>query len=317
MTGLCSGLHNRSFYKFSIESIDMNDSTDVQSKLAEKRFKLTRVGVTGVKKPIVVRRPWGKITLNATLDIYVDLPSDQKGSHMSRNVEVTGELVDKTVREPVEGLENLAGTMCELLLERHEYASYSEVDIRSDYFLERKSPENRKSLENYQIRAKGEGYRDGGVKKYIGATVTGWTTCPCAMEGVREKFKEEYIGISDELEDMPVITHNQRNNTTLMMEIPEGKEVEVNDLIDIIEDSLSAPTHEILKRDDEAKAVIQAHRNPKFVEDVVRDILSKILEIYHDFPDSTHVEVKSESEESIHKHNALAERITTFGKLRE
>ncbi len=295
----------------------MNDSTDVQSRLAEKRFKLTRVGVKGVKKPIVVKRPWGERTLNATLDVYVDLPSDQKGSHMSRNVEVTGELVDKTVREPVEGLENLAKTMCELLLERHEYASYSEVDIRSDYFLERESPKKKKSLENYQIRAKGKGYRDGEVKKFIGVTVTGWTTCPCAMEGVREKFREIYSTISNELDEMPIITHNQRNNTTLMMEVPSGKEVEVNDLIDIIEDSLSAPTHEILKREDETKAVIQAHKNPKFVEDVVRDILSRILKKYNDFPDSTHVEVKSESEESIHKHNALAERVTSFGKLRE
>jgi len=295
----------------------MKDSTDVQSRLAEKRFKLTRVGVTGLKKPIVVNRPWGERTLNATLDVYVDLPSDQKGSHMSRNVEVTGELVDRTVREPVKGLENLAARMCQLLLERHEYASYSEVDIRSDYFLERELPKEKKSLENYQIRAKGEGYRDGEIKKYIGATVTGWTTCPCAMEGVREKFKEKYSDISDKLDDMPIITHNQRNNTTLMMEVPSEKEVEVNDLIDIIEDSLSSPTHEILKREDEAEAVIRAHKNPKFVEDVVRDILSRILEKYDDFPDSVHVEVKSESEESIHKHNALAERITTFGKLRE
>ncbi len=295
----------------------MNDSTDVQSRLAEKRFKLTRVGVTGVKKPIVVKRPWGERTLNAELDVYVDLPSDQKGSHMSRNVEVTGELVDKTVREPVEGLENLAAKMCERLLERHEYASYSEVDITSDYFLERESPNGKKCLENYQIRAKGEGYRDGTINKYIGVRVIGWTTCPCAMEGVREKFKEKYPDISDELDEMPVITHNQRNKTTLMMEVPTEKEVEVNDLIDIVENSLSSSTHEILKREDEAEVVIQAHENPKFVEDVVRDILHDILERYDDFPDDTHVEVKSESEESIHKHNAVAERVTTFGKLRE
>ncbi|MFP4001952.1 MAG: GTP cyclohydrolase MptA [Thermoplasmata archaeon] len=295
----------------------MTDSTDVQSRIADKRFKLTRVGVTGVKKPIVVKRPWGERTLNATLDVYVDLPSDQKGSHMSRNVEVTGELVDKTVREPVVGLENLAATMCERLLEKHEYASYSEVDINSDYFLERTSPKGKDSLENYQIMAKGEGYRDGEIHKYIGVEVIGWTTCPCAMEGVREKFKKTYPDISNELDEIPVITHNQRNNTTLMVEVPNGKEVEVNDLIQIVEDSLSSPTHEILKREDEAEVVMQAHENPQFVEDVVRDILHKILEKYNDFPDSTHVEVKSESEESIHKHNAMAERVTTFGKLRE
>ncbi|MEF8874445.1 MAG: GTP cyclohydrolase MptA [Candidatus Thermoplasmatota archaeon] len=295
----------------------MDDSTDVQSQLVEHRFKITRVGVTGVKKPIVVDRPTGKRTLNATIDVYVDLPSDQKGSHMSRNVEVTSDLVDKTVREPVKGLENLAATTCERLLERHEYASYSEVDIESDYFLEKTSPEGKDSLENYQIRAKAEGYRDGEINKYIGVTVIGWTTCPCAMEGVREKFKKKYPEITSELDDIPVITHNQRNKTTLMMEVPSGKEVEVNDLIDVVERSLSSSTHEILKREDEAEVVIKAHENPKFVEDVVRDILSEILEEYDDFPDTAHVEVKSESEESIHKHNAMAERVTTFGKLRE
>ncbi len=295
----------------------MCDPTDVQSRLAEKRFKLTRVGVTGVKKPIVVQRPWGNRTLNATLDIYVDLPSDQKGSHMSRNVEVTSEIVDKTVREPVEGLENLASTMCEQLLEKHEYASYSEVDINADYFLEKESPKERTSLENYQIRAKAEGRRKEKTRKYIGVTAVGMNTCPCAMEGTREKLKENHPEMADDLDKIPVITHNQRNKTTTMLEVPAEKEVEVNDLIEIIESSLSSPTHEILKREDEAEIVIQAHENPKFVEDVVRDVLSALLKKYEDFPDSTHVEVRSESEESIHKHNALAERVTTFGELRE
>ncbi|MBS3816410.1 MAG: GTP cyclohydrolase I FolE2 [Candidatus Thermoplasmatota archaeon] len=295
----------------------MNESTDVQSRLAEKRFKLTRVGVTGVKKPIEVKRPWGSRTLNATLDIYVDLPSDQKGSHMSRNVEVTSEIVDKTVREPVEGLENLASTMCGQLLDKHEYASYSEVDIHADYFLEKESPKGRTSLENYQIRAKAEGRRNSRIRKYIGVTAIGMNTCPCAMEGTREKLKETHPEMANDLDEIPVITHNQRNETTAMLEVPAEKEVEVNDLIEIIESSLSSPTHEILKREDEAEIVIQAHENPKFVEDVVREILSKVLERYDDFPGSTHIEVKSESEESIHKHNALAERITTFGELRE
>ncbi len=295
----------------------MDDSTDVQSRQVEHRFKITRVGVTNVKKPIVVDRPTGKRTLNAIIDVYVDLPSDQKGSHMSRNVEVTSDLVDKTVREPVEGLENLAATMCKRLLKRHEYASYSEVDIRSDYFLEKTSPKGKSSLENYQIRAKAEGYRDREINKYIGVTVIGLTTCPCAMEGVREKLRKRYPDIAEELNEIPVITHNQRNKTTLMMEVPPEREVEVNDLIEIVENSLSSSTHEILKREDEAEVVIRAHENPKFVEDVVRDILSNILEKYEDFPDKTHMEVKSESEESIHKHNAMAERVTTFGKLRE
>ncbi|MFW5928516.1 MAG: GTP cyclohydrolase MptA [Thermoplasmatota archaeon] len=295
----------------------MYNSDDVQSQIAEQRFKITRVGVTGVKKPITVRRPWGDVTLNAEIDVYVDLPSDQKGSHMSRNVEVTGEVVDNSVREPVEGLENLTAEMCELLLERHEYASFSEVDINADYFLERQSPHGRSSLENYEIRAKTEAHRDGEVRSYIGVTAVGLNACPCAMESVKSNYMEKYPDVEEALDKIPTITHNQRNKSTIMIEVPNDEEIEVNDLIDIIESSLSSPTHEILKRDDEAEVVIQAHENPKFVEDVVRDMLSKLLKKYSHFPDSTHVDVKSESEESIHKHNAFAERITTFGELRE
>ncbi|MFP4050604.1 MAG: GTP cyclohydrolase MptA [Thermoplasmata archaeon] len=295
----------------------MYESDDVQSQIAEQRFKITRVGATGVKKPITVRRPWGDVTLNAEIDVFVDLPSDQKGSHMSRNVEVTGEVVDNSVREPVEGLENLTAEMCELLLERHEYASYSEVDIHADYFLERHSPHGRSSLENYEIRAKTEAYRDGEIRKYIGVTAVGLNACPCAMESVKSKYIEKYPELEDALEKIPTITHNQRNKSTIMIEVPDGEDIEVNDLIDIIESSLSSPTHEILKRDDEADVVIQAHENPKFVEDVVRDMLSKLLKKYSHFSDSAHIDVKSESEESIHKHNAFAERITTFGELRK
>jgi len=102
-------------------------------------------------------------------------------------------------------------------------------------------------------------------------------------------------------DDFPVISHNQRNISTLMIEVPGLNEVEANDLIDILEQSFSSPTFEILKRSDEATVVINAHRNPKFVEDVVRDILAKVLERYHDLPDEVKVTVRSESEESIHK----------------
>ncbi len=295
----------------------MNSSGDVQNMKAEKRFKITRVGVTGVKKPIVVRRPWGDITLNAEIDVYVDLPSEQKGSHMSRNVEVTGEVVDKSVREPVKGLENLTAQMCEILLDRHEYAAYSEVDISADYFLEKESPKGRSSLENYKIKARAEAYREGELRKYIGVTVLGLNACPCAMETVRNLYIKRYPDLKNSLDKIPFITHNQRNKSTVMIEVPDGESIEVNDLIYIIEDSLSSPTHEILKRDDEAAVVMQAHENPKFVEDVVRDILSNLLEKYSHLPDFTHVDVKSESEESIHKHNAFAERVTTFGELRK
>jgi len=84
-----------------------------------------------------------------------------------------------------------------------------------------------------------------------------------------------------------------------------------------VEQAFSSPTYSILKRRDEAQLVFDAHKNPKFVEDVVRDILSTILKKYKNLPDDVMVVVRSESEESIHKHNAFAERVTTLGELRK
>jgi GTP cyclohydrolase-4 len=79
---------------------------------------------------------------------------------------------------------------------------------------------------------------------------------------------------------------------------------------------MSAPTYGLLKRPQEGELVEMAHRNPKFVEDVVREVLERLRRKYPRMPASAWVRVKSEAEESIHKHNAFAERTTTFGELR-
>jgi GTP cyclohydrolase-4 len=298
---------------------DTLTSTDIQSQKPQGSFKLTRVGVTGIKKPISVQRPEKVVTLTANIDVFVDLPSTQKGSHLSRNVEVISEILDKSVREPQKSLELLCEEICHMLLDRHEYATYSEVHMRADYFLERSTVSGKKSLEGYQLIAKATAKRneETSFKKLIGVEVVGMTTCPCAMETVRMRLETEHPEAKECLQKMPVLTHNQRNTTTLMIEVPKGYEVEADDLIQIVEDSLSSPTYEILKRDDEAEVTLQAHENPKFVEDVVRDILGRILESYQNLPDEVLVTVRSESEESIHKHNAFAERVTSLGELRK
>ncbi len=101
------------------------------------------------------------------------------------------------------------------------------------------------------------------------------------------------------------------------MTMNESAAVEADDLIDIINDSFSSPTFELLKRDDEAAVVINAHRNPRFVEDMVRIVLKKIVDKYPALPDDVEITVRSESEESIHKHNAFAERTATMAELRD
>ncbi len=276
-------------------------------------FKLTRVGVTDVKKQVTVQRDYGSSCLNCVIDIFVDLPSTQRGSHLSRNLEVIAEVLEMSVSRPVSGLEALAGDICQMLFERHEYASYAEVNIAADYFLDRSGPSGRISKEPFKLMAKASGKRGKGMRKMIGAQAIGMTACPCAMETIRDSVK----GNVSFQGDFPVISHNQRNVSTLMIEVPGRFEVEANDLIDILEQSFSSPTFEILKRSDEATVVINAHRNPKFVEDVVRDILTKVLEKYQDLPDEVEVTVRSESQESIHKHNAFAERVTSLKELRE
>ncbi len=287
---------------------------DVQGLQPEKRYKITRVGVKNVVKPIFVKRGDKTVTLVTTIDIFVDLPPSKKGSDMSRNIEVISEIVEDSVTTPCTGIENLASRIVKKVKEKHEYATYAEVNLKADYFLERKTPLGRKTIEKYGLigRAKMD---ENGVKKMVGVEVVGMTACPCAMETVRVILKEKY---NDELLDkIPVPTHNQRNLATVMLEVPDGYEIEANDLIEIIEDSVSSPTYEILKRRDEGEVVLKAHENPKFVEDVVRDILHRILKKYEHLPDDVLIIVRSESEESIHKHNAFAERITTLGELRK
>jgi GTP cyclohydrolase-4 len=290
---------------------------DVQSRTPTSSYHLTRVGVKGVKKPVHIRRGGMKSTLMPTIDLFVDLPATQKGSHLSRNIEVINEIVDSSIRKPVDGLETMCAVIAKKLLERHGYASCSQVIMSSDYFLERKTYSNKKSIESYRLVAQAIAEKRNHIptKKLIGVEVIGMTACPCALETVKKMLGTDETRIKM-LEEMPVMTHNQRNISSLMIEVSEEYPVDANDLIDIVENSFSSPTYEMLKRSDEGKIVLRAHSNPKFVEDVVRDILRQVLKLYKYLPDDVAVIARSESEESIHKHNAFAEKITTLGELR-
>ncbi len=293
----------------------MDTSADVQNRKIENSFKLTKVGVKDVRKPVLIQRPGRVITLTVTFDIFVDLPATQKGSHLSRNIEIVTEVVDKSVRSPMPGLEYLTEKIAAELLDRHTYATQSEVWARAEYFLERARPGGLKSLEPYGLVSKAWASRKAtkSVCKAIGVKVIGMTACPCAMETVRDDLVSSYGKIP---EGLPIITHNQRNITSLMIDVPPGHEVEAHDLIEVVEASVSSPTYEILKRPEEGLLVKTAHENPKFVEDVVRDVLARVVQSYPSLPGDVRISVRSESEESIHKHNAFAERVTTMDELR-
>ncbi|MCL2148031.1 MAG: GTP cyclohydrolase MptA [Methanomassiliicoccaceae archaeon] len=285
---------------------------DVQYRKGDTWSKLTKVGVTGVRKPVVVRREGigGALNgaLNCSIDIFVDLPADQKGSHLSRNVEVLSDIVEESIREPVTGLEDMACGMCRKLLVHHEYARTASVAIEAEYFRESRTPLGRGTLEMYRLLAGGTAVRGGGVRKTIGAEVIGMTACPCAQQTVSEMTGADGTA---------VMSHNQRNVCTALLTMDEGIDVEADDIIDMIQGAFSSPTYELLKRDDEGQVVINAHANPKFVEDVVRSVLEAVVERYAGLPGDVEITVKSESEESIHKHDAFAERTASLGELRE
>ena len=307
---------------------------DVQSRRAEKPYRLTRVGVTGVVKPVRVSRGGHANHLVATFDVSVDLPAEQRGTHMSRNIEVVNRVIDEHVRKETASLEDLASGIAHALLERHEYAAEAEAEVTAGYFRERKTPQNHApTLERYQLYANATVARGGGETRSIGVEVVGMTACPCAMEGSRHVLQERGHSVGD----FPTVSHNQRNVATLLLETPAGHmadtdvqarpidvheskwvDVEADELIDIAEASLSAPTFELLKRGDETALVLHAHENPRFVEDVVREMLHAVVTRYAGrLPDETLVHARSVAEESIHKHDAFAERTTTLGELRQ
>lgn len=288
----------------------MAELPDVQALAPETKFKLTRVGISGVRKLVRVRRPGqtDDIVLTCTFDVAVDLPPTMKGSHMSRNVESISEILEKSTSEKVAGLEDLCLQIAKDLLRRHDYATEAQVKASADYFLERRTPFGTTSTEWYTLLSEALAKRDDGSRKLIGVKVTGTSACPCAMETARTLRNDTSNG--------PGLTHNQRNVVTLLLEVPEPVMVEAERLIDVVESSQSAPTVELLKRRHEGELVLKAHEHPRFVEDVVRAALTGVQEAYPMLPDETVVYVRSVSEESIHKHDAYAERETTIGELR-
>jgi GTP cyclohydrolase-4 len=287
---------------------------------ARGRIELQRVGISGVRKPVSILRPERVVTLSASFTVSVDLPSGRKGSDLSRDAELLAQAIDWPEARPVPSLEAACAAIGRELLERHPYAMESHVEARAEYFLSRGVSPGRESLENFVLIAEASGHRDPDgirVRRAIGAEAVGMTACPCAMETARERLTVEFPLLADpSLKGLPIVTHNQRNRTTLIFEPDDASEVEADEVIGAIEAAQSSPTYAILKRGDEAQVVLNAHRHPRFVEDVLRDLLMSLPERFPALPPATVVRVRTVSEESIHKYDVVAEHRTTMGELR-
>lgn len=145
--------------------------------------------------------------------------------------------------------------------------------------------------------------------------------CPCAQDMVRAHARERLIegGIEGSLADrvlemVPVATHNQRGRGRLI--VGTDQPVRGEDLVEIVEGSMSSENYDLLKRPDELFVVEKAHRHPRFVEDAVREMLYSFVGMYPDLPDDVYVHARQVNLETIHKHDVFGERGGVLGEIR-
>ncbi|MDD1716016.1 MAG: GTP cyclohydrolase MptA [Methanolinea sp.] len=300
---------------------------DVQSTRPDIRINLTRVGVKNVKKLVEVSRPDKRpVIFISNFDVFVDLPGSLKGANLSRNFEVIDEVLQQAIDGDVKEIEELCSIVARKLLDRHEYADRTEVLMKSQFMVKRETPVSHTSChEVVQVHARAVArrtFREPIVRKSIGAEVTGMTACPCAQDIMKERAIHvlQNLGIPDGtigefLKEVPMATHNQRGRGLLVIEIDDDQHVKLEKIIRILKESMSASIFELLKRGDESYVVLNAHKNPRFVEDCVREIAKKVLAEFKDLPGDSLVTITQTNEESIHQHDAYAERQATMAEL--
>ncbi|MBN1324300.1 MAG: GTP cyclohydrolase I FolE2 [Methanotrichaceae archaeon] len=306
----------------------MYDLPDIQACSPDYPINLTRVGATGVKKLVKVERGGDErpIVLISRFEVFVDLPSDRKGANLSRNFEVIDAVLEEEISRPVYEIEELCGKIATGLLARHEYATRAEVKMKSEYIVRRQTPATKitcQEVVDIFAEAVARAGPTSDLKKIVGAEVVGMTACPCAQEIMRGQVISELanLGLDAETarnfaEKIPVATHNQRGRGSISIEVKNQRCISIDRIIRIIEESMSSRVYGLLKRPDEALVVSRAHSNPKFVEDCVRSMAQRVVESFDELLDGAVVTIKQINEESIHQHNAFAERTATMGELR-
>ena len=247
---------------------------DVQSGVDARELAIQRVGVRSMTQPVLVASVRGPHPSVASIDMYVGLPAEQKGTHMSRFVDVL-----QSHSEPL----SMASvrTLLTRMLERLD-ARVGHIEIRLPFFVLKTAPVSGvESLMDYQLTFTIA--TDGQTTRFCQKVVVPVTSlCPCS------KKVADYGA------------HNQRSHITVTAEL--AAELAVEDQIRIAEDASSCEIWGLLKRPDEKFVTERAYNNPKFVEDVVRDVALAL----NREPRIVAYTVEAENFESIHNHSAYA-----------
>jgi GTP cyclohydrolase-4 len=296
---------------------------DVQAGRPVTEVSLTRVGVRGVEKVIHVNggaEPGGASDPGslylAQLECFVDLNPHQAGVHMSRFEEVVNEAIDAVVLSETLRAEELAAHIAQRVRERQE-GLRAEVRIAARYPETVETPESGLPTQELYTLHGVAVVSERGTRTLTGVEAQGMTACPCAQEllagNARERLADD--GFTDDeiervLRAVPVATHNQRGIGTLHLGRPEGLtlDIDARDLLHIVEGSMSSEIYELMKRSDEAAVVEKAHRNPRFVEDVVREMVRRVALEYPQLRDGGFLLARQENLETIHRHSVIAER---------
>jgi GTP cyclohydrolase I len=247
---------------------------DTQSEHDDRHLAIQRVGVKGVRYPLTLRVAGAAQTTAADWSLDVALPADQKGTHMSRFVawldQLSGPMDDVALR----------AAFADMLDRLH--ADAGRVEAAFTFFLRKKAPVSGiASLLDYQGRWIAE-RRDGVTALWAEVAVPVKSLCPCSKE------------ISD------YGAHNQRSMVTIRVELKAP--IEWHELVRFAEDNASSELWPLLKRADEKWVTEHAYENPKFVEDLVRDVA---LGVNRD-PRVGRYTIDVENFESIHNHSAFA-----------
>nr|VFK24575.1 MAG: GTP cyclohydrolase I [Candidatus Kentron sp. LPFa] len=248
---------------------------DVQGSPDLRRIPIQKVGIKGIRHPVQVRDRANSVQHTiATFNMYVNLPHNFKGTHMSRFVEI---LNNHEYEITVESFMRMLFEMTNILDARS-----GQIEMSFPYFVNKEAPASKvRSLMDYGVTLTGK-LHDNTPNLYIKVVVPVTSLCPCSKE------------ISD------YGAHNQRSHATI--EVRTRTFVWIEELIDLVENEASSQLYGLLKRRDEKFVTEYAFNNPKFVEDMVRDVAQKLNQ--DDRIDSYVVE--SENFESIHNHSAYA-----------
>jgi len=247
---------------------------DIQSSVDQRRLAIQRVGIKAMRHPVTVATPMGPQPTIATVDMMVSLPAEAKGTHMSRFIEV---FQSQEMPLSLEAMQS----MMQAMLGRLE-ATDGYIRVTAPYFVRKAAPVSGvTSLMDYEITWEAS-HKAGRTQVTLEAVVPVTSLCPCSKN------------ISD------YGAHNQRSHVTLTVDLSEARPPEW--LIGIAEAAASCELWGLLKRPDEKYVTERAYDNPKFVEDLVRDVATALRsdQSVRGFT------VASENFESIHNHSAYA-----------